>query len=707
MSILESIRRRAGIFIVIAIGASMLIFILEDALTSGRFFFGGNESTIAIVNGQKIDYKEMNSKVEDLVNIQKISHGTDALDNQTYNQTVQGAYQDLVSTLLLGPEFKKLGISVPDSELVDLMLGSHPAPEIPQYFTDPNSGRLYDAFVNKMTGGINMTVVLQYVKQMDEKAQASWQLLEYQIKTRQAQSKYFDLIKQAIFVTDAQAKQLANDENQYYNISYVVKKYNSIPDNSVTVTDQDIQSYYNQHLYEYNQTEESRKIDYITFLATPTPKDIADLEKQVDSTAHTFKTIKSTDDSAYIVAESDAHMFDVNYHKVGTMAPSVDSVMSHCEKGYIYGPFKDNNQYKIAKLLDIAYLPDSVKASHILIQPVNNDWNKAKLLADSLKKVVTAENFADMAKKYSRDGSAPKGGDLGWFAQGKMVPEFEHACFFGSKGDIVEVRSQFGYHIILIVDQGEKSKYVHVGLIAKNIGPSTETMDNVFKQASDFAGKHPTSESYEQSADQMNKRVADVKENDQTIAGLQSPKDLIRWVYTAKDGDISSVFDVGGNRYVVAHIMQVTAVGTIPLAQVKDQVKIKVIQEKKAEKLMEEMKSASQGASNIAAIGQKAGVPPAMAQRLSFQMYSIPGLGQENAVLGTMTALKLNGISQPIEGEQGVYVIQVDSVYTAASMDIRAIQQQQQETVRNRVQYDAYDALQKKAGLISHLGKFY
>ncbi|HTB07950.1 MAG TPA: peptidylprolyl isomerase [Bacteroidia bacterium] len=707
MSILESIRRRAGIFIVIAIGASMLIFILEDALTSGRFFFGGNESTVAVVNGKKVDYKELNNKVEELVSIQKLSRGADALDNQTYNQTVQGAYQDMVSTLLLGPEFKKLGISVTDSELVDLMLGSHPAPEIPQYFTDPNTGRLYEPFVNKMTGGINMTVVLQYVKQMDDKAQASWQLLEYQIKTRQAQSKYFDLIKNGLFVTDAEAKQLAADESQYYNISYVLKKYSSIPDNSVTVNDQDIQSYYNQHLYEYNQTEESRKVDYITFLATPTAKDIADLERLVDSTANTFKTIKPADDSAYIVAESDNHMFDVNYHKVGTMAPSVDSVMSHCEKGYVYGPFKDNNQYRIAKLLDIAYLPDSAKASHILIQPVNNDWNKAKLLADSLKKVVTVENFAEMAKKYSHDGSASNGGDLGWFSQGKMVPEFERACFFGKKGDIVEVRSQYGYHIIYIADQGEKSKYVHVGLIMKNIGPSNETMNDVYAQASSFAGKHPTSESYEQSADQMNKRVADLKENDQTVAGIQNPKDLIRWVYGAKEGDISPVFDVGGDRYVVAHIMAVTAVGTIPLVQIKDQLKPKVIQEKKAEKLMEDMKGAAQGATNIASVAQKAGVPAQRSQRLSFQMYSIPGLGQENAVLGAMTALKLNGISQPIQGEQGVYVIQVDSVFSGGTMDVKAVQYQQMQTVRNKVQYDAYDALQKKAGLVSHLGKFY
>src|SRR4029077_20529049 len=106
------------------------------------------------------------------------------------------------------------------------------------------------------------------------------------------------------------------------------------------------------------------------------------------------------------------------------------------------------------------------------------------------------------------------------------------------------------------------------------------------------------------------------------------------------------------------------------------------------EKLMAEMKSASQGATNIATVGQKTGIQPATAQRLAFMMYGIPGLGQENALLGVMTTLKLNGISQPIEGEQGVYVIQVDSIYVGGNMDIKAVQQQQVETMRNRVQYD-------------------
>ncbi len=713
MSVLETIRKRAGIFIVIAIGASMVIFILEDALTSGRFFFGGNENTVATVNGKKLDYQALNNKIEEAVNLEKVSKGTDALDNQAYNQTVQSEYQQMLAQMILDPQCKKLGVNVTDSELADLLVGSHPAPEVVQYFTNPQTGRIYDQLMDPKTGGLNMAIVVQYVKQMNDQNQnsaqelASWTLLEKQVKARQYQTKYFSLLTKGLFITDAEAKQAFEDQNKFYSISYILKKYSDVPDKDVTVTDQDIDSYYNQHLYDYNQTEETRKVDYVTFFATPTSKDLTDIQKDVDSVTHAFKNLKAGEDSAFVIAESDEHFYDDHYHKHGQMDQTIDSIMSHCEKGYVYGPYKENGDWRIAKAIDVADLPDSIKLRMIVLPGANGDLSKVKPLADSLKGVLTTGNFEELAKKYSQDESAQKGGDKGWIQQGKVPNDLEQACFFANKGDIKEIKSQGAYLLLWIEDQSPKEKFVKVGVIVKKVGPSTETLNNVYAQASSFSGKHSTTETFEQSADQMNKRVSDLKENDQTVAGLQTPKELIRWAFQGKTGDVSGVFDVGGDRYVVAHIVQIMPMGTTPLDLVRDQVKQKAIEQKKAEKLMADMKSAMQGANNIAAVAQKTGVQPAKAQRLSFQAYNIPGLGKEDALLGVMAGIKPQTVSQPIQGEQGVFVLQVDSVYSNNQGDYRFTQMQQQQALRNRVQYDAFDALQRKAGLVSHLGKFY
>ena len=232
-------------------------------------------------------------------------------------------------------------------------------------------------------------------------------------------------------------------------------------------------------------------------------------------------------------------------------------------------------------------------------------------------------------------------------------------------------------------------------------------MNTVFSQASTFAGKCSNADAFEAQADKMNKRTADLKENDQSVPGFTSPKDMVRWAFIAKQGDISQVFDVGGNRYVVAHLVQISPKGISPLEVVKDEVKLKALQDKKAEKLIGDMKAAMQGATNIASLGQKVNTPAATQQRLSFAMYNIPGMGREDALLGTMAAIKPNTLSQPIQGEAGVYVIQVDSVYTSGASDFRMVQQQKQQALQSRTQNDLYNALQKKSNFVNHMGKFF
>lgn len=722
MSILETIRQRASILIVVLIGGALLVFILEDAFNSGKFFFSGNENVVASGAGQKIEFKDINNKIEEVTYYQQNARQTHTLDDETTKQIQQSVFAEMVSDMIMGPQRAKLGLNITDDELTDLMLGEHLAPEVIRNFlTDPKTGKVYDQLVDPKTGGINRAMWVNFVKNMDnDKNQqqvacmdALYHLTEEEVKENSLQQKYMALVKNSLFVTDAEAKQDMLNENTYYNIRYVLKKYSSIQDNSVTVTDQDISNYYNQHLYEYKQPEESRKIDYVSFLASPTDKDMAELNRDADSIASLMRTSKEADDSSLIVASSDDHYLDPNYHKEGTLSPTIDSVMKHAEKGFVYGPYTDMNKIKVAKLLDIAELPDSSKVSHILIAVSENatdaDVAAAKKRADSIKDVATKENFADLAKQFSQDpGTKDKGGEMGWFAQdAQLVPEFLHASFFNDKGSIVIARSQYGFHIIYIEDQTKKYKSLHVGIVSKNIVPSRGTIDGVFGEASSFAGKASTTDLFEQTADKMNKRLADVKENDPSVPGMTNSKELIRWAYTAKTGDVSQVFDVGGFKYVVAHLVQVSPKGTSPLEIVKEQVRQKALEEKKAEKIMDDMKSALQGANNIAAFSQKMNVQPETQQRLSFTMYSIPGLGKEDELLGTMTAIKPNTLSQPIKGTQGVYVIQVDSVYTNGAGDFRVAQQQQQQSLQNRAQYDVYDALQKKTNFVNHLGRFF
>lgn len=704
MSALESIRKRAKLLVII-IGASLLIFVLEDALTSGKFFFGGGDNIIAVINGKKIDYTKFRIEADNAVEKEKESMGVESLRDSDENVVIQNAFKDMVFNAILSPQYQKLGINVPDSELANLMIGPRPAPEVYRLFSDGH-GHIMKQFQDPRTGGLNMNMVIRYVQQMKDQDLARWEMIEDRVKNQDMQSKYFYLLINGIFIPDAIAKLDNEDATKTYNISYVLKRYTDIPDNSVTVSDQDIKDYYNKHLYKYYQQQESRKVDYVTFIANPSDSDMMSIHRDVDTMYNQFKNLKPSDDSGFIVA-TDAQVFDYQYHKEGDLPVSIDSVMTHSEIGAMYGPYKEDGKYKIAKLLDIAELPDSIRYSQIFIPAPNGDFDKVKPFADSIKKIATVANFADLAKANSKDPeSAEKGGDMGWITRGAGLPaDLEHKMFFGDTGNVIQLQLQQGFLIICVTDQTKRIKCYKVGIAMKDIEPSTATQQKVYAEADNFGGKNHTSGAFEKAAAQMDRRVVDIGENDNTIAGMQSPKELIRWAYDNKEGTVSDVITVGDNKYVVAHLMQVTKMGAIPLEQVRNEVKAEVIQDKKAGKIIADMKTAVSG--GLSSVSQKAGSAVNTAQGLTFTSYEIPTLGKEDAVIGTMTALKTGEISQPIQGELGVYVIKVDSTYYTDKTDYRITQMKEQRALQNAAPNDAYNALVKKAGYVSHFGKYY
>jgi peptidyl-prolyl cis-trans isomerase D len=705
MSALETIRKRAKLLVII-IGASLLIFVLEDALTSGKFFFGGNDNTIAVINGKKIDYTVFRVTADNAVEKEKASLATETLRDSDETTTIQTAFKDMVFQALLNPEYHKLGIDVPDSELTNLMIGSHPALEVQRLFSDGH-GHISKQFADPRTGGLNMAMVIRYVKQMNAQDQARWEMIEDRVKNEDLQSKYFYLLVNGIFLPDAIAKLDNDDASKTYNISYVLKRYTDVPDNSVTVSDQDLSDYYNKHSYEYKQDEESRKVDYVTFAVTPTDSDMAAIHADVDTMYNQFKNLKESEDSGFIVA-TDAQTFDYQYRKSEDLPASIDSIMTHSEVGAMYGPYKEDGKYKIAKLLGVANLPDSIRYSQIFIPAPNGDFDKVKPFADSIKNVATVANFADLAKANSKDPeTVEKGGDVGWITRGAGLPaDLEHQLFFGDAGNVIQLKLQQGFIIICVTDETHRIKSYKVGIAMKNIEPSTATQQKVYADASQFEGNNHTSDAFEKAASSMNRRVIDIGENQNTLEGMQTPKELIRWVYDKKDaGAVSDVINTGDNKYIVAHLIQITKMGTIPLDQVKEEIKLKVENEKKAEKIIADMKSALSG--GLSSVAQKVGSASATAQGLTFESSDIPTLGKEDAVIGTMSALNTGTVSQPIQGELGVYVIKVDSTYYTNKTDYRLTEMREVEALRNNAPNEAYNALIKKAGFVSHIGRYY
>ncbi|MCC6837488.1 MAG: peptidyl-prolyl cis-trans isomerase, partial [Bacteroidia bacterium] len=511
---------------------------------------------------------------------------------------------------------------------------------------------------------------------------------------------------------------------------YVIKNYKTVADSTIKVSDEDLNAYYNAHQNEYKQ-EAARKIEYVAFDIAPSQEDFKEVEKLMQQVAADFKTRKPEEDSAFVIAESDSRFVDQSYVLPGRLSPMIDTAMFKAEVGTVMGPFQENSGYVVAKLTGTKMSADSAKVRHILIAyqgsgaspTVKRTKEQAKKMADSLLVVLKKEKnkFADFVEKFSDDGGKTmppdkkegddytgKGGVYGWInATSGFVEPFKNAGLDNKKGDLVIAESNYGYHIIDVMDSKGSQKKVQVFTINKLVEPSSKTEQDIFMQANTFANANRTNDAFQKAVldQKLNKRIAEnIKENDRNIPGLENPRTLIKWVYENKSGTVSEPMEFS-DKYIVAVITEVKEKGIAPLEQVKEDVTAKVIKEKKIEMFAKEFAAAG---NTLEAIASKMQLNIEQAQNVNFNTAAIPGSNSEPAVIGAVSVQKAGTLSKAIGGKEGVFMVFVDAVTPApAQTDYKAQQQNLNSQLIPRVDYEVYDALKENANVTEHLVKFY
>ena len=697
MALLGRIRKQVGLIIVF-VGISLILFILGDLVTSNTGLLTQNSDVVGEIGGEKVHFQEFEKRVETLTENYKTNSKTETVDPNTQEMLREQAWGMYMNDNVLGKEYKKLGLSVGTEELYDMCTGKNPNPQVKQAFTDPK------------TGQFSSSAVINFLKDLpnrEEEIQRQWRIFEDAIREERITEKYKNLIKNGLFVTTEEAKRNYDDAQRNASIHYVRMDFNTIPDADVKFDDGDLKTYYNDNKEKYKQAETIRKIEYVTFDVLPSDDDRTEISNWINARKSEFT--ESTDNVLYVNQNSDVP-FDSTFHAKGTLRADVDSILFSSEIGTVVGPIEDNGSLKLWKLSEVKMISDSVKARHILLKIENNDTTKALATADSLKNAIKkGSKFEALAQTFSQDaGSAIKGGDLGWFKQGMMVPQFNDASFNGKKGDMPIVTTQFGVHLIEIQDKGPTTKQIRVAVLERKIEPSQKTYDKMYNTASEFAAKNTSPESFDSSIVKLgyNKRIADnLKENDKTIPGLDQPRELVRWAYTAKKGDISKVFTFG-DKNVIAHLTDIREKGYLPLESVKDLITAEVRKQKKADMLVEKINSAN--ASTVDALAQKLNSPAADADNITLSNPYLPGIGNEPKVVGAVFALKAGQMSKPVKGDNAVIVFSIKEIKEAPPATDYTMQSKQlADQRRSRADYEVFNALKEKAGIADNRGKFY
>ena len=695
------LRERMGKILAFFIGFALLAFIAGEVVRSGGSFFRDDRNLLGEVGGEKVAYDEYNKKFEQNSAQFKQQSGQSNLTPQITAYVQETTWNQTISQLILKKEVEKLGLVVGDDEVNSMVNGNNPDPQIVQAFGDPQTGKVD---VNRFN---TFKTNLQASK-ADDPLRQQWKDFIENLANNKLNQKYIALVTTGLYVNSLDAKEDYQAKNKLANFKYVTLDYASVPDNKVTVTDADYQSYYDEHKGEFKAPQELRTFDYVSFNASPSKADSAAIKLQAEKLATEFKA--STNDSLFVQINSETKVPLTYLHK-GRLDPKLDSVMFTASKGFMYGPYLTGGSYKIAKLVDLHTEPDSVKARHILIDDKSIGLDKAMAKADSLKKLIEGgKSFAELANMFSVDkNSAVKGGDLGTFARGAMIPVFDDAVFSGKKGDLKIVASQFGVHLIEIQDQKGSSKVVKVALVDVPLKASSATQTAIYSKAQGFLG-NLTKENFDEVAKKeglKTKTATDVNGVAASFPGVESGRDIVKWVFGAEKGDFSDKVYITGDQYIVAHLVQIKPKGQLSLDAVKKQIEPMVKNKVKGKLLSDKLQSALNGSTSIDQVAQKSGAKVTPLQNIVFANPVIPGSSAEYKVIGTVFGSQPNKLSKPVEGQQGVFVFSVDSFINPAPLT-NAVREKEQlsQALLQRSEPQIFDALKDKANVKDYRAKF-
>jgi peptidyl-prolyl cis-trans isomerase D len=700
MATLEKIRNRAGVLVAVVIGFALFAFILGDVLGSGTSLFSNTQFEVAEIGGTSIPYQELQRKIDNLSEIYKMNTGEASLTTEVYESIYEQAWQQLVNEYVMQKEYDKLGILVGADELFDMVQGRNIHPIVRQIFTDPN------------TGMFNQEALLNFLRNMNQDPSGSslayWLFVESEIIGERKALKYNNLLEKGLYVTSLQAKNAFYETNKRIDFDFIVQRYTSIADTLVSISEKEIKDYYKKNKSDFQQ-EHSRDIEYVAFDIVPSDEDNRDAKLWIERMLAEFSSVQEV--KQFTNLNSDIPYDNTNY-SFGELSDEINNFMFNARVGDVYGPYLENGAYKIARLAEINFLPDSVRARHILIQPSETiSQEQAKAKADSLLNLAKrGASFELLAIEHSTDnGSRFNGGDLGWFPEGMMVKPFNDACFAARKGDKFLVETQFGYHVIELMDRAADVKKVQVAVMAREVEPSTATYQRIFMQASSFAGANDTYEKFQNAVvkDGLSKRIANnLLPADNRIAGLESPREMIRWAFNTKEHSVSQVFEIS-NKFVVATVSKVREKGTKPLSDVREEIELTLKKDKKAEMIAAEMKNEISSGSSIDQIAMKRNLNIESALEISFTSFSIPNAGIEPKVIAYASSMEEGKISEPIAGENGVYLLRVTNIESPEQTDYAMEKIMLKNNFASRVGFEAYEALKKIAEIKDNRAKFF
>ncbi|EMR02419.1 peptidylprolyl isomerase [Cesiribacter andamanensis] len=703
MAVINTIREKLGVLVLVFIGVAILAFIMADLFGPGSSFSSPDRS-VGEIAGQDINIQEFNDKVDELENQYQMR--SNAPLNEAQRAAIRNqAWDALIAEKAFGKQFSKLGLTVTDEEMVDMVQGDNISPEIQQAFTNPETGE-FDR--NQLVN------YLQNIQNMPPQQQMQWYMFEQTLRPARARVKYDNLLLYSEYVTNAEARREYASQNAVAEIKYLYIPYYSIGDSAVQVTDKELQQYIEKNKSRY-QSEATRSVKYVLFPVQASDVDRDSFTRQLNQLKEDLAAARN--DSLFAVRNSEGGLAFSTYG-LDQLPTELQQVSGQLEQGQVYGPFQQEDNYVLYKLSSIATDAQyRARASHILIRAGEGVTPEQKAEARQkaeglLKQLRSGADFAKLASENSDDPSASRGGDLGWFAEGRMVEPFEKAVFERSERGLVNrvVETNYGFHLINVTEPKTNQVY-KVARVQTNLVAGDQTRNEAYRKAELFAAEANDQGDFDRLAKEQKLSVEEARgvgQNDRRVGNLFNARQLVMWLFedNTDKGDVSRVFEVD-DQYVVAVLTGSSEKGLAPVADVREEVTTLVKNEKKAKIIRDRLASMS---GSLEEIAQKYGADASVytASDLKPSAFSLATVGYAPAAVGAAFGQAEGARSAPIEVQQGIVMVEtVNKTEPAEIADYAAVKEQVQQRRYGRTAAMIMEAIKEKAEIEDKRYRFF
>ncbi|MEE3476030.1 MAG: SurA N-terminal domain-containing protein [Candidatus Cryptobacteroides sp.] len=658
MAILQKTRDKAGLAVSIIIALALLSFIIDPGTLESAFNMMSSKNNVGEINGKAVSYTDFQQDVDRFTVVNEMVTGNSAQSDQQQQQIRNAAWQSLVDKYLFTKKAADAGIKVGEEELKELLAGDLVSPVISQnpVFQDENGNFSKTALQN---------IINAVQTDQTGRLKTYWDYIQNTVFTQQFYAKYGSLFSASNFQNPLMLKRAIADNNNTANVDFVLVPSVFTQDSTITVSDEEVQKYYNDHKSLYRQNA-SRDMEYVVFEVTPSAADIEATKEAMNSIYDEFSTTEAV--KTFLARNSEKPLSEYWYRagELNTINTDLNEFVFSNASGTSPIVSDNENVFYAGRIMATAQVPDSIYVRHILFAATDSQ-EKIDSVMNVLQK---GESFANVATSVSADTqSAADGGqgNIGWLTQSYMIPGFEPALT-AQVGKPFVLKTQYGTHIVEVTKRTAPVTKKQVAILQKSSLSSNETFNDYYSQASKFAklaaGDYKNYKAAVDTLGVYSHPMTAVQESNDTYGSINQAREVTRWIFDNKVGKVSDIITVNNNYFFIATVTGIHKDGIATLDETKDVIRQQLFAQKAAEKAAADVAEQIKGMDDLQEIADK--LNTSVSSDVDVRFASLNGQGLDPKFIGAVSVAPEGKICGPVAGMIGTYVFKVNGRDTGA-----------------------------------------